>query len=92
MQHTIFPHYVPEEMVWTIEVPDATVPKLKAQVLLTSELIFKVIGLEDELRHERELLEQERREADDLRAELGRPKLHERFCSGPILKDAAPEE
>jgi len=65
-----------EERAWTIEVLDAIVPKLQAQVLLTSELTFNVIKLEDELRRERELLEQERREAYDLRAELGCPKLH----------------
>jgi hypothetical protein len=47
------PHYVPEEEVWTIEVPDTTISKLQAQVLLTSELIYKVSGFEDELRHER---------------------------------------
>jgi hypothetical protein len=81
-----------EEKVWTIAVLDATVPKLQAQVLLTSQLTFKLIGLEDELRRERELLEQERREADDLRTELGHPKLRERIHSEPILKDAAPKE
>ena len=84
-----YPRFMLEEKFWTL---DAIVSKLKAQVLLTSELTFKVIRLEDELCCERELLEQERREADDLRAELGHPKLHERIHLEPILKDAAPEE
>jgi len=61
-------------------------------VALTSELTFKVIQLEDELRRERKLLEREQREADDLRAELGLPKLHKRLSSEPILKDVPPEE
>ena len=87
-----YPRFMPQERAWTIEVPDATVLKLQAQVLLTSELTFKVIKLEDELRCERELLEQEQREADDLRAELGRPKVHQRIHSEPILMDAALEE
>jgi len=43
------------------------------------------------MRRERELLEQEQKKADDLRAELGCPKLHKRRRSEPILKDAAPE-
>ena len=87
-----YPHFVPEQKAWTIEVPDATVPKLRTRVLLTYKLTFNVIALEDELHRERELLEQEQREADDLRAELGCPKLHKRIHSEPILKDAAPEE
>jgi len=66
--------------------------KLQAQVLLTSELTLKMIKLEDELRRERELLEQEQSEVDDPLAELGCPKLHQRIHSEPILKDAAPEE
>jgi len=35
-------------------------------VSMTSELTIKVIKLEDELRRERELLEREQREVDDL--------------------------
>jgi len=61
-------------------------------VELTYELTVKVVELENELRRERKLLEQEQREADDLRAELGCPKLHKRLRPEPILKDAAPEE
>jgi len=61
-------------------------------VELTYELTVKVIELENELHRERKLLEQEQREADDLRAELGHPKLHKRLRLEPILKDAAPEE
>ena len=59
---------------------------------LTSELTIKVIKFEDELRHETELLEREEREADDLRVELGHPKLHKRLRSESILKDADPVE
>ena len=70
----------------------ASQPKLQAQVELTYELTVKVIELENELHRERKLLEKEQREADDLRAELGRPKLHKRLRLEPILKDAAPEE
>ena len=87
-----YPRFVPEKMTWAIEVADASQPKLQAQVELTYELTLKVIELENELHRERKLLEKEQREADDLRAELGRPKLHKRLHVEPILKDAAPEE
>jgi len=53
-------------MTWAIEAPDASEPKLQAQVALTSELTIKVIELKNELRRERKLLEREQREADDL--------------------------
>jgi len=87
-----YPCFMIEEITWVIEVPDASEPKLQAQVALTSELTIKVIELENELRHERKLLEREQKEVDRLRAELGHPKLHKRLRSEPILKDAAPEE
>jgi len=87
-----YPRFVLEKMTWAIEVPDASEPKLQAQVELTYELTVKVIELENELRRERKMLEQEQREVEDLRAELGRPKLHKRLCFEPILKDAASEE
>ena len=61
-----YPRFVPEEMTWAIEAPDASEPKLQAQVALTSELTIKVIELKNELRRERKLLEREQREADDL--------------------------
>jgi len=87
-----YPRFVPEKMTLAIEVADASLPKLQAQVELTYELIVKVIELENELHRERKLLEKEQREADDLRAKLGCPKLHKRLRLEPILKDAAPEE
>jgi len=40
-----YPRFVPEEMTWAIEIPDATEPKLQAQVALTSKLTIKVIQL-----------------------------------------------
>ena len=79
-------------MTWAIEVVDASQPKLQAQMELTYELTVKVIELENELHCKRKLLEQEQREAVDLRGQLGRPKLHKRLHLEPILKDAAPEE
>jgi len=87
-----YPRFVLEKMTWAIEVVYASQPKLQAQVELTYELTVKVIELENELHREGKLLEQEQREADDLRVELGRPKLHKRLRLEPILKDAAPEE
>jgi len=64
-----YPRFMPEKMTWAIVVEDASQPKLQAQVELTYELTVKVIELENELRRERKLLEQEQREADDRRAE-----------------------
>ena len=85
-----YPRYLPDEDTWTIEVADASTPTLQAQVELTRELANKVVSLEEELLNEKNLNKQERAVSNGLRAELGRPKLHERIRTPLIKKDSAP--
>jgi hypothetical protein len=80
-----YPRYVPEVGSWTIEVADASSMTLQAQVELTRELANKVVSLEEELHNERALNKKEREVSDGLRAELGRPKFHEKLHT-PLIK------
>jgi hypothetical protein len=86
---TYYPRYLPEEDTWTIEVADASSLILQAQVELTREIANKVVSLEEELRNERDLNKKEREVSDGLRAELGRPKIHEKIRTPLIKKDCS---
>jgi hypothetical protein len=52
---------------------------LQATVGLVRELALHEVDLKDELLKEKELKEQAYKEIDQLRAELGRPKIYEKI-------------
>jgi hypothetical protein len=52
---------------------------LQATVGLARELALHEVDLKDELLKEKELKEQAYKEIDQLRAELGRPKIYEKL-------------
>jgi hypothetical protein len=85
-----YPRYVLQVGSWTIEIADTPSMTHQAQVELTRELANKVVSLEEELHNERALNEKEHEVSDGLRAELGRPKLHEKLHTPLVKKDSAP--
>jgi hypothetical protein len=52
---------------------------LQATVGLVRELALHEVDLKDELSKEKELKEQAYKEIDELKAELGRPKIYEKL-------------
>jgi hypothetical protein len=74
-----YPIYLHDKGIWTIPRADDSSLILQATVELVRELALHEADLKDELLKEKELKEQAYKEIDDLRAELGRPKIYEKL-------------
>jgi hypothetical protein len=74
-----FPCFLHDKGVWTVPLADDSSLTLQATVGLVRELALHEVDLKDELLKEKELKEQAYKEIDELRAELGRPKIYEKL-------------
>jgi hypothetical protein len=72
-----FPYFLHDKGVWTVPLTDDSSLTLQATVRLVRELALHEGDLKDKLLKEKELKEQAYKEIDELRAELGRPKIYE---------------
>jgi hypothetical protein len=70
---------VHDKGVWTVPLVDDSSLTLQATVGLVRELALHEVDLKDELLKEKELKEQAFKEIDQLRAELGHPKIYEKL-------------
>jgi hypothetical protein len=74
-----FPCFLHDKGIWTVPLADDSSLTLQATVALARELALHEADLKDELLKEKELKEQAYKEIDQLRAELGRPKIYEKL-------------
>ena len=74
-----FPCFLHDKGIWTVPPADDSSLTLQATVGLARELALHEVDLKDELLKEKELKEQAYKEIDQLRAELGRPKIYEKL-------------
>jgi hypothetical protein len=74
-----FSSFLHDKGVWTVPLADDSSLTLQATVGLVRELALHEVDLKDELLKEKELKEQAYKEIDELRAELGRPKIYEKL-------------
>jgi hypothetical protein len=74
-----FPNFLHDNGVWTVPLVDDSSLTLQATVGLVRELALHGVDLKNELLKEKELKEQAYKEIDELRVELGRPKIYEKL-------------
>jgi hypothetical protein len=74
-----FPCFLHDKGVWTAPLADDSSLTLQATVGLVRELALHEVDLKDELSKDKELKEQAYKEIDELRAELGHPKIYEKL-------------
>jgi hypothetical protein len=74
-----FPCFLYDKGVWTMPLADDSFLTLQATMGLVHELTLHEVDLRDELLKEKELKEQAYKEIDELRAELGSPKIYEKL-------------
>jgi hypothetical protein len=74
-----FPYLLQDKGVWTMPLADDSSLTLQATVGLVRELALNEADLKDELLKEKEHKEQAYNEIDELRAELGHPKIYEKL-------------
>jgi hypothetical protein len=74
-----FPYLLHDKGVWTVPLADDSSLTLQATVGLVRELALHEVDLKDELLKEKKHKGQAYKEIDELRAELGRPKIYEKL-------------